>query len=330
MTKELSKTSYKKVIDEISAIYEQAQKTLARAYWEIGKRIVEVEQDGNIRAEYGTNLLENLSKDLSTKYGKGFSVTNMKYMRQFYLNNRKGQAPDQLTCTHYVELLSVEDDQKRKELETEATRKNLTTDELRERIKSVGAQHLEPSSNGVQNIEPLRKPTNLELNVYGFVRKGNPLWLPNDSGRHGGQPLRKQIIDCGFFFYHPTASKHIKIMDKPAFTYKAIVERVIDGDTLWAIIDIGFKNVVREKLRLRGIDTPELGTKEGEAAKKYVTKLLKIGQDIIIKTSKSDLYGRFVADVFYSTTPVRPRDIITKGIYLNQQLLNEGFAKKMM
>lgn len=305
---------YNKIIQEISSIYEQARKTLVRSYWEIGKYIIEVEQDGNIRAQYGTKLLENLSKDLSLKYGKGFSLKNIYRMRDFYSANKKLSAPTKLEWTHYVELLSVEDHQKRKELEREATRKNLTTDELRKRIKQ--SEKIDP----VRAIHesPLRKPINLELNTYRLANHPQM-----DSSRD-------KIIDCGFYVYKPTSSSHLKIMDQPAYTYKAKVERVIDGDTLWVVIDIGFQITVREKLRLRGIDTPELGTPEGEAAKKYVSQVLKPGQEIIIKTSKSDLYGRFLADVFYSTLPLRARDIITKGKYLNQELLEMKLAKRMM
>lgn len=322
MTKSIAVSKYEKTLDKIGVIYSRARKELVKAYWEIGREIVEVEQDGNVRAKYGTKLLENLSNDLTLKYGEGFSDTNIKHMRQFYLFYPKRQSAGELSWTHYVDLISVEDDKLRKQLEREATQKNLTTDELREKIKqTVGAQYLEPLSKRVQNIEPLRRPSNLELNTFCIA----------DTGRHTGLPQRnKKIIDCGFYIYKPTSSARIKIVDQPSFTYKAIVERVVDGDTLWVIIDVGFNIILREKIRLRAIDTPELKTKKGEEAKQYVSKLLEPGQEIIIKTSKSeDKYGRFVADVFYSTTPMRARDLIEKGIYLNGQLLNENIAKRM-
>ncbi|MDP2599235.1 MAG: PDDEXK nuclease domain-containing protein [Deltaproteobacteria bacterium] len=77
---------------EISSILEQARKSTARAvntimtaaYWEVGKRIVTVEQSGKLRAEYGEALLVKLSEDLTAKFGKGFSVDNLENMRLFY------------------------------------------------------------------------------------------------------------------------------------------------------------------------------------------------------------------------------------------------------
>ncbi|MFA7254548.1 MAG: thermonuclease family protein [Candidatus Omnitrophota bacterium] len=95
---------------------------------------------------------------------------------------------------------------------------------------------------------------------------------------------------------------------------------MIDGDTLWAVIDIGFGTQVREKLRLRGLDTPELGSPEGEKAKRFVIGLLPAGSKILLKTTRSDdKYGRYVADVYYT-------DKDGKEQYLNNLLLQEGLA----
>jgi len=59
---------------------------LTVTYWEIGRRIIEFEQKGRKRAEYGKNLLENLSRDLTAKCGRGFGVNNLERMRLFYLS----------------------------------------------------------------------------------------------------------------------------------------------------------------------------------------------------------------------------------------------------
>jgi hypothetical protein len=71
------------------------QKT--ETYWKVGEHIVEFEQDGKQRAEYGSNLMERLSKDLSLLHGKGFSLSNVKIMRQLYAEYPKGaELPHQL------------------------------------------------------------------------------------------------------------------------------------------------------------------------------------------------------------------------------------------
>jgi hypothetical protein len=59
--------------------------TLIMTNWHIGKYIVEFEQEGNVRATYGTALLDNLSRDLTKRYGKGFSRSNLNFIRMFYV-----------------------------------------------------------------------------------------------------------------------------------------------------------------------------------------------------------------------------------------------------
>ena len=95
---------------------------MVEAYWEIGKSIVEI-QGGNETAEYGSNLLSLLSKKLTSEYGKGFTTTNLKYMRQFYLcfQNRHALS-DQLSWTHYRLILKVENENARKFYMEEATK----------------------------------------------------------------------------------------------------------------------------------------------------------------------------------------------------------------
>ena len=65
-------------------VYTSANCAMVQAYWNIGKCIVE-QQEGEDRAEYGAQLIKELSKQLAADFGKGFTVTNLKYMRQFYL-----------------------------------------------------------------------------------------------------------------------------------------------------------------------------------------------------------------------------------------------------
>lgn len=89
----VSDSAYDAILGEISEVIAAARRTAARsvnsvmtaAYWLIGRRIVESEQKGEVRAEYGEKLIERLAADLSARYGKGFSVRNVWQMRAFYL-----------------------------------------------------------------------------------------------------------------------------------------------------------------------------------------------------------------------------------------------------
>ena len=84
---------------------------LVQTYWEIGRHIVEYEQNGNVRAEYGAQLLDNLSKDLTRSYGQGFSRSNLFQIRQFYVRFQKIQTlSGLLTWSHYTEILKADTD----------------------------------------------------------------------------------------------------------------------------------------------------------------------------------------------------------------------------
>lgn len=107
------------------------------ANWKIGKYIVEYEQNGNEKAEYGSSLLTNLSKDLKSRFGKGFSKSNIYLMRQFYLKYQIFQSvTGKLTWTHFAELLSVTDDHSRSFYEKQAVNENWSVRELKRQISS--------------------------------------------------------------------------------------------------------------------------------------------------------------------------------------------------
>ena len=86
---------------------------MVKAYWEIGKRIVE-EQGGAERAKYGAGLLRELSQQTTKDFGKGFTVTNLSYMRQFYLTFPIYHTLcDKLSWSHYRLPIRVENEQAR-------------------------------------------------------------------------------------------------------------------------------------------------------------------------------------------------------------------------
>lgn len=114
--------------------------TMAKTYFLIGKRIVEEEQNGEKRAEYGDELIKNLSLRLTKEFGKGFSKTNLKQMKSFYLAYRKGQTvSDQfkLSWSHYLILMRMENLDERNFYEIEASENNWSLRELRRQIDSA-------------------------------------------------------------------------------------------------------------------------------------------------------------------------------------------------
>lgn len=115
----LADSSYQKLIIQIGGLLHQGRQQAAQAvnhllvqtYWQIGRYIVEFEQNGNTKAEYGSELLDKLSQDLKLQYGKGFSRSNLFQMRLFYTKFPKIQtASGQLSWSHYVEILKAENE----------------------------------------------------------------------------------------------------------------------------------------------------------------------------------------------------------------------------
>jgi len=137
--------NYHQLVSQISKAFIRGQKSavlavnsyLIETYWKIGQYIVEYEQGGNKKAEYGEKLLENLSKDLSFLHGKGFSLSNIKRMRQFYQSFPIGaELPHQLSWTHFVELLKIDDPLERSFYLNQTINENWSTTQLIRQKKS--------------------------------------------------------------------------------------------------------------------------------------------------------------------------------------------------
>ena len=104
-------------------VYQTINTTMTQTYFQIGKRIVEEEQGGETRAEYGSALLKNLSSELIKEFGKGYSEQNLKNMRQFYLIYQKRQTVSsefKLSWSHYIFLTRIENINERNFYEIES------------------------------------------------------------------------------------------------------------------------------------------------------------------------------------------------------------------
>jgi predicted nuclease of restriction endonuclease-like (RecB) superfamily len=164
----ISKEKYNDLLKNIGSAIETGRNNALSAlnehilltYWDIGRHIVEFEQHGSKRAEYGTALINNLSADLKLRHGKGFSRSNIKLMRLFYINypkfqtsgkfqksqtsgkSGKSQTSGKLTWSHYSELIGVSDDMARGFYEQQGTKENWSVRELKRQIDSALFQRL--------------------------------------------------------------------------------------------------------------------------------------------------------------------------------------------
>ena len=201
----LTKNKYNFLINNIGKILEEGRKKaiqsvnqiLVQTYWEIGKQIVEYEQKGEEKAEYGTALLSSLSQDLKLRFGKGFSKSNVYLMRQFYLKYPKFQTVSgKLSWSHYSELLSIEDDLSRQFYEKQSLNDNWSVRELKRQINSALFHRIALSKD---------KKGVLELSTKGQVIEKNDdiikdpfvlefLKIPEDY-KYSEKELEQKIID---------------------------------------------------------------------------------------------------------------------------------------
>jgi DUF1016 N-terminal domain len=121
-----------------SRAWQAVNAAMVAAYWEVGRVIVEEEQQGKSRAEYGRHLLQELSRRLSAEFGKGFDRTNLQQMRNFYLAYPIRDAlRHELAWTHYRLLLRVDGPEARSFYEAEAVNARWSTRELERQINSL-------------------------------------------------------------------------------------------------------------------------------------------------------------------------------------------------
>ena len=138
----------KNIYEEIKGLLKSAREsivsnvnsTMTKTYFLIGKRIVEEEQNGNERAEYGKSLIKNLSFELTKEFGKGFSQRNLEQMRKFYKVYEIPQtlsAKFRLSWSHYLILMRMDNIAERNFYEIEAVQNNWSLRELRRQIDSA-------------------------------------------------------------------------------------------------------------------------------------------------------------------------------------------------
>jgi predicted nuclease of restriction endonuclease-like (RecB) superfamily len=147
-----------------SDVERHVNRVMLTTYWNVGRLIVEHEQGGSAKAEYGRRMMKNLSRELTRELGRGFSLSNIFNMRAFYLNYPKFQtASGKLSWSHYCELLGVSDKNAREFYERESENANWSIRELRRQIDTSLFERL-LLSDGKANKEKV-----LELAAEGIT-----------------------------------------------------------------------------------------------------------------------------------------------------------------
>lgn len=201
----MSKKQYKNLIDSIGILLHQARERafqqvnsiLVKTYWEIGRYIVVYEQENKERADYGSRLLDLLSRDLKDRYGKGFSRRNVLNMRTFFLEYPKWQAvPAKLSWTHIVSLLLVESRLARSFYEKECIANKWSYRELDRQINSMLFERLALSKDKKGALKlaaqghKVEKPDDVIKNPYILEFLGIP-----ENSKFSEKELEQKIID---------------------------------------------------------------------------------------------------------------------------------------
>lgn len=208
-----------------SNVAQQVNQELLNTYWNIGRIICEYEQSAPGRADYGKQTLKELSKELTKEFGKGFSRANLYNMRLFYQTYEKIQTVSgKLSWSHYCELLSISDTDKRSFYEKEAVNSNWSVRELKRQIESSLFERLLLSRGDVNKEQVLTlalhgneisEPADIIRDPYVFEFLGLPEedkpFLESDLERALVQQIEKFLLELGRGFMFVGTQQRVTI-----------------------------------------------------------------------------------------------------------------------
>ena len=273
-------------------VYQTANFAMVEAYWEIGKSIV-IEQGGEDRAEYGSGLLEELSRQMTLDFGKGFTIANLKNMRQFYLTFPNRYAlRSELSWTHYRLLMRVENERARQFYLEEAVKSQWSTRQLERQINSffyerlLSSRNKEAVSQEIKTIEEAKTPEDIIRDPYVLEFLG---LSPNDDFFESNLEqalithLQKFLLELGRGFSFVARQKRI----------------TFDGRHFW--IDLVFYNYILKCFVLIDLKIGDLTHQDIGQMQMYVhyyeRELMNEGDNppigIILCADKSDAVVRY-------------------------------------
>ncbi|MBI5024049.1 MAG: thermonuclease family protein [Candidatus Omnitrophica bacterium] len=333
------KTLVKRITQEFAELELFVKNRVAKGYWNVGKYIDEHLLENKDKPEYASGFYEELAEDV------GRDRTTLQCSVRFYRAYPIRVPGHELTWGHYRRLITVKDPGERKKLEEQILRKKWDTHKFQKYLNTK--RRLAAPADDDKPIARLTF-TRGRLHTCQIVPANKALVhrgpLALDLGFREqyeipkGAPKLKETETVELVFRKGTlaGARKVEVPKDELFTYKAEVEKVIDGDTLLVSLDFNCPMSISQKLRLRGIDCPELDTEEGRRAKRFVESRLKGCGFIVVKTYKdrTDRFDRYLADVFYESSDIRRQSSETDDrrlktddlIYLNQELLNEHLA----
>ncbi len=317
-------TPYHALMRTIGQLFEHGREESRRtgnhaqtlACWDIGAKIIKAELNENGRAEYGDALIQKLSADLSKQYGRGFSERNLSYMITLAREYERNKLNTGLSYSQYCTLFAIPEPGLRRELERRAIREQLSYERLRRLIRVERGRMKDRSRpNGILNT--------FRITTRTMHNGKKEQYLDLGFGVYAEVPDKVPGKEHTIYTLETSGSRTTLSPARPGdlWLYKARIERIVDADTLIALIELPYGQHIRARLRLAGVEVPERGTAEEAKTTVLLSNKLKQTKGILIKTRGMDRYGRYVADVLYSEITNDPRRILKGGKHLNAELI---------
>lgn len=287
--------------------------------WKIGRTIEGFLSD---QSQYGSQLIDQLERDVL------IPQSTLYQMRLFYktypdLKEKKIN----LNWSHYRALITIKDQKERQYFENFALENALGSNDLRLEISRNKDKEIKIVKTSKQ-LYPKRgelfnyKLTTLAGSNKKFVDCGFKVFIEIETSLKPPLNVTSKKDKNGKISLSSTLTPKSKL-----YTYKAHLEKVVDGDTLRVVLDLGFGVRHKEILRLAGINAPEMKTVEGKSSAAALSKILKDVKFLVIKTNKVDIFGRYIADVFFEKGELDASKVASKGTYLNRLLLDKGLVE---
>ncbi|MBI5766892.1 MAG: thermonuclease family protein [Verrucomicrobia bacterium] len=288
-----------------------------RTYHETGRLIHEHVLLFKERADYGAKTIPKLAADV--KVHRSVLLRCVQFFRAFPIVATWRQ----LSWAHFRELLPLADTRQQRALATEANRQGWPVARLVARIRELapaGAVEPAPATRGETpaRLEPARGTPGLHRIVEKTVGRSVDLGFRHYWPLKAEQAERFAAGDIVQIARDESLRAAAGATKDELFTYAAQLVRVVDGDTLAVALELSPGVFLEQKLRLRGLDCPEIGTPEGKAAKRFVDGLVANATALVIHTTKPDKYDRYLADVFLAQAGGE--------VFLNNALLENGHA----
>lgn len=244
-SRNISNGNLKEFVNEIRGIIDQARNHAARSvdqarvvmYWNIGKRIFEKEQQGKERADYGSFLLETLSKNLTPVYGSGFSVRQLEICRKFYRTYPIANALcSQLNWSQYKLLIAIPDKDKREYYQLEAANEGWSKRQLERQINSMLCERLLMSNDKEKVLAVARKERTPEspleiikdpmvLEFLGLEKK--PAYYEKDLESALISHIADFLLELGKGFSFVARQKRLLIEDDEYFADLVFYNRLL-------------------------------------------------------------------------------------------------------